>query len=54
MALLSCHLGVQGRVVARTDPEGKRNACGFGVSCRNGHDAGVLRVSGFSCVEYKK
>ena len=47
LALLSCHLGVQGHTVARTDPGGKRNARGCGVSRRNGHDAGISRVSGF-------
>ena len=53
MILLSCHLGVQGRVIARTDPGRKRNACGCCVSRRNGYDAGVRRVSRFSCVECK-
>ena len=51
--LLRCHLGIQGRVIARTNTGGKRKACGCCVSCRNGHDADVLRVSGFSCVECK-
>ena len=51
--LLSCHLKVQGCFVGQTDPGGKGNPCGGGVSCRNGHDAGVPRVSGFGCVECK-
>jgi len=53
VVLLSYCQGVQESVGARTDPGGKRNACGCSVSRRNGHDAGVPRVSVFRCTERK-